>query len=162
MVLNLLAQLPGRRSRGTGARRGVLVAACAVLATGCGTTTPVAQSSTTSTVLLAHSPRQVSGWVTTTLDNAVSLVRSPLSGSTDAQLLPVAQQFSTACTVAQHELTETTWTGRAQRDQLALNATLSDIEATVTAHAPGFGQPLNGIIAKMSGQLQALNADVSK
>ncbi len=116
--------------------------------------------STTSTVASQYSHAQVLGWVTPTLDNGISLVRSVAPGSTDAQLLVAAGNLATACAVSAHELGQTTWAGTAGREEAALATTLGRVQELVAQPpAAGLADQLGGDIQTLTQQLQALRQD---
>jgi len=142
-------------------RASALAAFAVVVLAGCGGSTPDAGPvTTTSTVPPPHTQAQVYGWVSTTLDNGISLVRSVPAPATDAALLPAAMQLSTACSVSQQELTQTTWTGASGGDERSLSATLSQVQALVAAHPTGYGAQLPTATQMITQQLGTLARDV--
>ena len=148
-------------------RRHALVALALGLTAGCGGTSHHAAPDTsttgaTSTVAPAYTRAQVYGWVSTTLANGISLVRSVPAGATEADLLPAASQLGTACAVSRHELTQTNWTGTSGTDERSLDATLTEVQRLVTQHPVGFGAPLKLDEQKVLDQLHALKSDLAR
>ena len=143
----------------------VALAAPSLLVAGCGGgstpgATPVPTTRTT-VVMSGYTPAQVLGWVTPTLQNGASLVSGLAPSATDAEVSAGAKQLAVACGVSLGELAQTTWTGTAHRDEQALAATVTKIQALIAdPPAGGLGSALRPAIAAMNTELGDLQRDL--
>lgn len=148
-------------------RRVALLLGCAAaLLAGCGSNSRRAVPAprpTPSTTAPPYSEGQVLGWVTPTLNNGISLVHSLPPGSSDAQLLPAAEELKTASSVAVRELGQTSWAGAAHQAESSLTSTLAQTEALVTSPpSVGFASRLNAYIQSITSELHTLQGRAHK
>jgi hypothetical protein len=130
-----------------------------VLVAGCTATAQPESRSATSTVTITHT--QVISWVTPTLANGASFVRSVSPSATAGQVFAASRPLNAGATVALHDLARISWTGALQPSENELVEALQRIASlTAVPPGPGYVDHLQNEIHRAQGALQGLTRDI--